>query len=72
LREAVVELACDPPPLVDNSRLRECPLVEMDHPHSTDEEHNVPEQTERISGVDPLGIQRRKDEVVDAGDGRNG
>src|SRR6266511_344107 len=56
----------DPASLFEDAPLRVRTPIDTDLANSPDEQEDVPAQAEHVARVDPLGIERREDEVVDA------
>lgn len=72
LRKSVVQLARDPPPLLRHSGRGHAAPVVPDFSRRADEDREVERQTENVTGVDPVRVQRGKQQVVDPREGSEG
>ena len=66
LRDAVVQVARDPPPLLEHRGLREVAPVPAHLARGADEQRQVEEHSEDVAGVDPVRVEGRVEEVVQA------
>src|SRR5882724_2785124 len=72
LRETIVKIACDAAPLFQYARLGERALVDANLSSRAHEEKQVERESQCISGVHVLGVERWEDEIVHPRESREG